>query len=720
MEIHRFPERYKRAVRDDALRQTLRDFQRNWRASRDRAVSEMDFDSRRQKLAAIKDDVIDHLPEYVDKFAATAEAHGAIVFRAAGAEDAVAYIANLVTERQARVVVKSKSMVSEEIELNESLEAAGARVVETDLGEWIVQLAGERPSHIIGPALHKNRRQVADLFAGFIGRPVNREDIGEQVAVAREALREEFLAGDIGISGANALIVETGGIMLVTNEGNAELVTSLPPVHVVLAGVEKLVPTLDDAMTQLSLLAPSATGQPATSYVSFIAPPVEPGRQLHIVLLDNGRNAMRQSDLFKETLRCIRCGACSSVCPSYGIVGGHVFGHIYSGAIGLVNTPFHHGLDNDAGPQGLCVSCNACQAVCPVDIPLPRQILDTRAAVVERHGLPAIQRVALDIWSRPSVFRVLARISSKLQRPFQRGAFLVPPGMKTLTSWRKPPALASHPFRDRWDSAVPHPVPGPTGQLLSGVRVAYFVQCLTDWLYPEMGKDILEVLGGLGATVEFPASQHCCGLPAMDSGSTEAAIRMARQTIETLEKCQAEFIVTGGTSCAVAIVHDYPHLFRDDPQWRARAESIASRTFDFTTFMLRVARVPDGALSTRRETATYHYFCQSYNVLKFREEPLHLLRDVCGVELAPLPEGNVCCGFGGSVSMRYPEMCAHILDRKLNNLDTTGSRLLITDNPGCIMHLRGGIAASDRNVTVKHTAEIIAERVRDLRPDPAV
>lgn len=714
MHIEPFPERYQKALGDDILRATLLEFQRNWRLQRDRAIERMDFEDARSRLAAVKDDVIRNLPDYLDRFTAVVEGMGGHVHRAATAEEAREIVVRLAAERKVRSVVKSKSMLSEEIGLNEALQAAGIRAVETDLGEWIVQLAGERPSHIIGPALHMNRRQVAELFSRTTGRDVSREDIGEQVGVAREALRSEFLQGQMGISGANAIVADSGVIMLVTNEGNAELVTSVPPLHVVLVGIEKLLPTIADAMLELSLLAPTATGQPATSYVTFVAPPLAEEGEMHVVLVDNGRTAMRESDLFADALRCIRCGACSSVCPSYGAVGGHVFGYVYSGAIGLVNTPFHHGLEHDIGPQSLCVSCNACQTVCPVDIPLPRQILDTRTQTVETYGMPLPQRAALELWSRPRLFGAAARMGAVLQRPVQADGFLEPPGLSGLTAWRKPPALAARPFRDLWRRGTRTAPVRELGLPLQDVTVAYFVQCLTDRLYPEMGTAIIAVLEALGARVLFPTGQHCCGLPALDSGSPHLARRMARQTIETLESCRANYVVSGGTSCVVALQHDYPHLFRDDPEWKARAALQASRTYDFTTFLLNIARLPNDCLSGGPDSAAYHYFCQSYNVLKFREEPSRVLHDICGLELIPLPEANVCCGFGGSVSTTRPEMCSHILERKLRNVDAAGVSLLITDNPGCIMHLRGGIAASGRKVAVKHTAEVVAERVRAL------
>lgn len=720
MELEPFPVRYRRALADAQLQRNLLTFQRKWLLSRELGLGrgEVDFEVARQELKAVKDEVIDHLPSYLATFQEAAERAGAAVVRASSAADAVDYIRDLAKEHGFQRVIKSKSMVSEEIDLNHALEHEGIQVVETDLGEWIVQLAGERPSHIIGPALHKNRRQVAELFSRVTGREIDREDISAQVGVAREALRDAFLAGEMGISGANALVAETGTVMLVTNEGNAELVTSVPQVHVVLVGLEKLIPTLDDAMKQLRLLIPSATGQVTTSYVTWITGPTAPDQELHIVLLDNGRLGMRESPLFRDTLRCIRCGACSNICPSYGVVGGHVFGYVYSGAIGLVNTPFHNGLAHDAGPQSLCVSCNACQTVCPVDIPLPREILDVRDWVVREEGAPLVQRAALEVWARPVLARAALRAGATLAQPLRSGPFVRPPLMKKLTDWRTLPAPVTSPFRDRWAGLDHQPLPGELGEHLAGVTIAYFVQCLTDWLYPEMGEAIVGVLRALGARVVFPRAQHCCGLPALDSGQPAQAKRLARQTIRTLEGVEVDYVVSGGTSCVIAMLHEYAHLFRDEPEWQMRAGRLAERTYDFTSFMARVATLPAGSLPAELGVpATYHYFCQSYNVLGFRQEPIELLAGVSGVELTPLPEANVCCGFGGSVSFKRPELTAHILERKLDNLDESEARVLITDNPGCIMQFRGGIDASGRQVHVLHTAEVLARGVQRRRTE---
>lgn len=741
-----FPERYRRALANEQLQRNLLAFQRSWRSSRDAAFAAyaenpvrpalplepqaplhtplpgekgaQEFAALRNRLAAVKDEVIERLPYYLDRFQREAEARGIHVYRAPDAAAANRYILELCQRHAIRHVVKSKTMVSEETSLNAALEEAGIEVVETDLGEWIQQLAHERPSHMVMPAIHKNRRQVGDLFSQATGRPVSREDIGEQVLVARQELRNDFLEAGLGVSGANALIAETGTVLFICNEGNARLVTSLPRVHVVLAGIEKLLPDYAAAMLQLRLLARSATAQPITTYTTFLSGPPEPGKEMHIVLLDNGRSRMRETPLIRDALRCIRCAACADVCPPYAVVGGHVFGHIYSGAIGLVNTPFHHGIDAAAGPQSLCISCNACATVCPVGIPLPRQILAVRARVVEEKGLPLPVRAALALWSRPALADLLLRAAAIATVPFQRdGVTSVPPlvtkllpQVRRLTDWRTPPALPVRPARDR----LRRPRPQTAVTLASparGLRVAYFIQCLTDRLFPEMALAIVRVLEACGVEVIVPTQQHCCGLPALDAGALHYGRVMARRTIEALEGIQADYILTGGTSCAIAMLHEYRELFHDEPEWQRRAEALAKRVIDFATFMDEVARLAPGVLARSNSPfapVTYHAFCQSANVLGIERAPQRLITEVLGLELRELPESAVCCGFGGSTSTVHPKVAAQILARKLENVRQTGARTLVTDNPGCIMHLRGGITAQGLPVRVMHLAELMA------------
>ncbi len=337
-----FDVRLKRALDDKNLQGALGRFAPGWRVSRSNvfAAEENDygpdygFVNLRSMLRNAKDDAIARQPELIAQFKANAEAAGAIIYEAQTAEDANRYIYELCQRKGIDLVVKSKTMVSEETELNAYLEARNIKPVETDLGEWVAQLDHERPSHMVMPIIHKTRQQVGAILSEATGREISREDIAEQVGVIRVEHRKSFLSAGMGISGANALIAESGTVMMMTNEGNGRLVTSLPPVHVVMAGYEKLLGTFEDAVTQIRLLARSATAQPITSYTTFITGPATPDKEMHIVLIDNGRSEMRADPHFKDALRCIRCAACANICPAYQEVGGHAFGYIYSGAIG--------------------------------------------------------------------------------------------------------------------------------------------------------------------------------------------------------------------------------------------------------------------------------------------------------------------------------------------------------------------------------------------------
>ena len=719
-----FRERYWRAVRDPQLRRNLLAFQRGWRQSRDDRFDEYGaaegrsadetFQRLRERLATAKDRVIGDLPGHFARFKVAAEANGAAVYEAGTPDDAAHYILELCQRKGSSLLVKTKSMVSEEIHLNHYLENHGVRAVETDLGEWIVQLRRETPSHMVMPAIHLSRQQVGETFSEATGREVSRENVTEQVALARLEMRKDFLAARVGMTGANALVVQSGTAMIITNEGNEALVTTLPDIHVLLVGYEKLLPTFEDAMTQMRLLPRSATGQPITTYTTFISGPDRPDREVHYVFVDNGRSAMAGDPEFIDALRCIRCAACASVCPPYQIVGGHVFGHIYSGAIGLVNTPFHHGLENASGPQSLCVSCNACQVVCPVDIPLPRQILEVRRRAVAAQGLPASRRLILYIWGRPRLFRAVASLAAIVVRPFARDGLADVP-LPARHRWRTPPAPTMSPALARLPVRIAPVAAGPLANSAArGKTVAYFVQCLTDRLAPEQAESATRVLAACGVRVVVPRGQHCCGLPMIDSGATDGARRLAKQTISLLEETGADYVISAANSCVAAITHDYPHLLRDEPDWQARSKRLAERVLDLATFLDRIAGLAPGqlAIGKTEERYTYHPFCQTRNVLHADASARRLLQEVCGLELFPLPEAEVCCGFGGSTSFEAPEVSQGIVDRKLANVDLTQATVLISDNPGCLMHLRGAAHASGRrSLRVRHLAEVLADHL---------
>ena len=715
-----FGERYRRALADPRLKRNLLAFQRAWRLTRDAAFTRLETDGpalgatgisfaeAKARLVAAKDSVLADPTAARARFVSAFAARGGVVHDARTADDARAIVLRLLQDRGVTLFAKGKSMVAEEVFLNHHLEAAGIRVVETDLGEWIIQLAHETPSHMVMPAIHKSRQQVARLFEAETHTAVDPDDIGAMVRLARAELRQVFLAAGAGMIGANALIAETGTVMLVTNEGNGDLVSTLPKTLIVIAGWEKLVPAFADVASQLRLLARSATAQEITTYTSFITG-ADGDREIHLVLVDNGRTALHADPGLRDVLRCIRCAACADVCPSYQVVGGHVFGYIYSGPIGLVNTAAHHGLENAAGPQSLCVSCNACATICPVGIPLPQQILRVRAQVVAANGLPLAKRVAFAVWSRPRAFDAVMRAASVLQTPLRRGASLrlpLPPAFR----WRSVPALAPRPARDTFLGRTFEPRDGGPWAVSKarGLTVAYFLQCISDRFAPEQAAAAIQLLRACGARVVVPAGQHCCGLPPFDAGDLPTARRMAKHTIQALEAVRADWIVSAGASCAIAIAHDYAELLAGEPEWQARALRIASHTLDLLSFLDRVADPPGLPVAAEAPTVTVHSFCQTTNVMGSGDAGGRLL-ERAGIPVRELAERGVCCGFGGSTSIDHPALAREIAERKLENVRATGAAVLVTDNPGCLLHLRGAADVAHDRFVVRHIAEVLAD-----------
>jgi L-lactate dehydrogenase complex protein LldF len=470
----------------------------------------------------------------------------------------------------------------------------------------------------------------------------------------------------------------------------------------------------------LRLLGRSGTGQRMTVYTTFMTGPT-PGHEMHIILVDNGRRKMRSMPEFREALHCIRCGACANVCPPYSEVGGHVFGHIYTGAIGLVVTQFHHGLDAIAKPQSLCLSCNACETVCPVNIPLPQQIIDTRKMVVAKKGLAGPKRVAIAILQRPKAFSAATRIGKRLQFPATRGGAFIRmrsvPKLNRQTTWRSMPAVASRQLTDQ--IALVALLPQQTAVITSpvaGKTAAVFPGCITDRLYPNQGNAVIEILRGLGMRVMLPEGLNCCGLPASNMGDEPAARKMAKQTIQALEHAQCEYIVSGSASCVAMIIQDYLHMFRNDPDWLRRATALAGKVRDLTSFLVHDAQLQPGALPGATDSPiAYHDSCQGLNALGLAAEPRYLLSQVLGIDLPELAENRVCCGFGGSFGFDYPEVSERLMNRKLDNITATGAKRVLTDNQGCIMHLRGGCDAGNRPLAVGHIAELIADRMRERK-----
>jgi L-lactate dehydrogenase complex protein LldF len=409
-----------------------------------------DVEALREEGREIKTRTIAALHEYLDAFQRALEARGGHVHRCADAAAARAKITEICTAADAKLVAKSKSMATEEIGLNEALEEAGMKVVETDLGEWILQLAGEHPQHIIAPAIDKTAADVAELFSQLDGREVS-TDLAELTGFARAHLREVFETADVGITGANFAVAETGSLCLVENEGNARLVSALPRVHIALLGMERLVPTTAELSVLLRLLARSATGQKLSSYTTVITGPRRPGEQdgpeeLHVIVLDNGRSNLRGTK-YEEMLNCIRCGACLNVCPIYRKAGGGAYGPVYSGPMGAVLVPLLVGLEQAPALPHASSLCGACTDACPVKIPLHELLLDLRSDLAEGGIASRGERLGFTIWSFAWSSPLGYRLSTALARLGQPLAGLAGPG-RVWGTGRAFPRLSRR-YRDR-------------------------------------------------------------------------------------------------------------------------------------------------------------------------------------------------------------------------------------------------------------------------------
>lgn len=418
-----------------------------------------DLEAMRRAGEAIRAHTVARLDEYLERFADRAEERGINVFFADTAAEAVDYVRRILDRRGVRLVTKGKSMISEEIGLNHTLEAAGIEVVETDLGEYIVQLARETPSHILMPAMHKSRADVAETFSAVTGETLS-DDPAMLTAFSRRILRDKFLTAGAGITGANFGVADNGTVVLVTNEGNGRMCSTLPPVHIALMGMERLVPSTRELAVLLPLLTGSGTGQRVSTYVSFLGGPRRMGEldgpeETHVVVVDNGRSAILSTE-FRSALHCIRCGACQNVCPVFRQVGGHAYGGTYGGPIGAVLTPLLAGFARAGDLPHASSLCAACTEVCPVRIPLHDQLLALRRDVAKERA-PRGERLSFRLWSAawrtPRRFLLFARLARLLQTPLTLGGRRLRRAPFPLSRWtrgRDLPALASRTFRERW------------------------------------------------------------------------------------------------------------------------------------------------------------------------------------------------------------------------------------------------------------------------------
>jgi L-lactate dehydrogenase complex protein LldF len=678
--------RIKKALGDASLQEALEKASSHHFTKFEATKNEIPWEEIKEKAKAIRQDCIQRLPELIEQFSQEAEKAGAFIYQAATAQDALQTIEKILQEKKAKLVVKSKSMVSEEIELNSFLEKKGYKVVETDLGEWIIQLAKERPSHITAPALHKTKEEMAKLLSKHLHQDVP-PDPKEIVKIARKHLRKSFIEADVGISGANLAVAESGTLVIVSNEGNARLVTSLPPVHIALVTTEKFVETLEQAASLIKALVIASSGSKLTAYVSFITgtsrtTDIEkelvmgvhgPG-ELHIIILDNGRlEASKDEDLAK-ILSCLKCGGCMLVCPVFQSLGGHVYGGpVYPGGIGLLITALTHSMKESSDGWDFCADCKKCEEFCPVGIPTGELILQLKG----KKGARLWEKGLSSLFRKKYLMNIGAKLLSHLP----------------TFSWNRGTSSSS-------GEAEKIQPPKNT----EGKKVYFFQGCLARFLFPEIREAVFSSLSQLGFQVISPEDQVCCGAPSFHLGQHKDMKKLAKKNMSSFSRENPDFILTICPTGHAMLKKNYPNIYPESSVW-------TNKIFDFTEFVVKNGLLPETERIEGSPKIFYHYPCHYLNELGLKEEPIKLLTSL---GFNPVLEETPfsCCGFCGIFSLKNPDISAHLWEKKHQKIKKSNTTKLATDCPGCFFQLKSCLSGKEDAPKVFHTAELFAQRLK--------
>ncbi|MFA6243533.1 MAG: LUD domain-containing protein, partial [Candidatus Hydrogenedentales bacterium] len=621
----------------------LRCMQRG-RDNRMRALKELPGGAAfRDTVKAVKDRCIEQQEALLQRFIVNAEARGAKVFLAQDGHEAIDYVLRLAAERGAKVVAKSKSLTTEEIEINEPMIEAGLKVIETDLGELIIQLVHEKPYHLVFPSVHKMAADVAKIFAKETGKEVG-EDIPSIMKVVRAYLRPIFLNAEIGMTGANIGIAENGSIVIETNEGNGRLVSSIGDCHVCVMGLEKIVDTIEDAMLMVLAHPVSASGQLPTTYVTWMAGRSALGdgegrrpRESHIIILDNGRRATRDDEAMRESLSCIRCGACMNVCPTYGVVGGHLFGHIYPGPIGIPWTAQVHGLEEAGAFASLCISCGLCKEICPAEIDMPLMIAEVKHRFAKQHGFSRAEITMMGADAMAALGSATAPIANAVMqyRPARKA-------MKTvlgIDANRALPPFARRTFK-AWFQQRQRPA------FERKRRVAFFVDVFANHNRPHLGIAAVEMLERLGREVFLP-EQRSSGYPYIAYGDLDKAREVAAYNVARFEPFALDGydIVATEPTATYCLKYAYPKLLHKS----AKSETVADRAFEFFEYLVSID--PDTAPieSLRGHRFGFHISCHQRPLGSGNGAMEWLRRHGADVQIV---ETGTCCGMGGTFGLK--------------------------------------------------------------------
>ena len=675
----------------------------------------VNYPDLREKLRKIKKDAIDNLPQLLEKAIASFERNGCRIFVARTAEEARKYISNVVRKG---LVVKSKSNAGKEIGITPYLEAQGAKVIETDLGDRIVQMAKSEASHSLAPAIHIPIEGVTKLFSEETGEQLEC-DVTVLVKAARKSLRRYLEEADVGISGANAIIAETGSVVVIENEGNIRAVTSIPRTHVVIAGIEKIVPTMEDGIAVIKGAAIYGAGQDIGTYISIISGPsrythenltfLGPGQgpdEVHIVFLKEGREEA-VAEGFEESLYCINCGSCLNFCPVYSEIG-EKYGYKYLGGRGAVFSAFHADLQKaqEAG-LFLCIGCQSCVQPCAVGMDTPEMIARLREKVIKDQGLGKAQKMAFRALAKNKLPR-LTHLGRKLQdlamkkAPDKKSAKMrVGLSRMGMPKDRLVPAVAKESLAEL--VAERKPLEDPV------MTVAFFGGCVVNYVRPDLGVDLIDVLEAHRVWVRTYAEEVCCGIPAVMGGATKEARQMAVQSVKLFSKDPYDYLICICPTCATTIKKEWRRLLKDEKQEiRDNYKLLAAKVRDVNDFLVNVLDIkpPEHAVKAK---VTYHDPCHLAKGLEIREEPRKLLRQIPGVELREMDEPDSCCGFGGSFSLYFYDLAKKINAEKIKDIEATGADHVVTSCPGCMIHIADGIDHARGKQKVVHMVQLLAE-----------
>lgn len=702
------------ALDNTTLGRTLGTFCKTYPARREKSYQGVDFKATQNMIKEVKSYAAEHVDEMIENFTKNCEARGGHVYHAKSKEDAMEWIRDLVKEKGIKSIVKSKSMASEEIHFNKILTDDGVLVQETDLGEFIISLEGNTPVHMVMPALHLNKEQVADLFTEYT-KTKNEPIIAEEVKTARRVMRERFTHAEMGVSGANVAVAQTGTVFTMTNEGNGRMVGTLPPTHLYIFGIEKFVNSFSDARWIFKALPRNGTAQRITSYISMYTGACEVTvnketdekrkKDFYCVILDDpGRRQILAEPYFRQMFNCIRCGACLDVCPAFALVGGHVYGSkVYTGGIGTMLTHFLVSEERAAEIQNICLQCGRCNEVCGGGLEISDMIMKLREKDMAENP-NAVKKFALDAVTDRKLFHSMLRIASIAQAPFTKGQPMIrhlPMFLSGLTEGRNFPAVAQVPLRDIFPT-IKQEVKEQKG------TVAIFAGCLLDFIYTDLARAVIADMNSIGYKVEMPLGQACCGCPASSMGDLENARKEAEINIEGMEAEKYDYIVSACPSCTHQL-KIYPSFFEEGTPMYERAKILADKSFDFCKLFYDLGGLSDEG-DDKPIKVTYHDSCHLKRSLGVSQEQRELLKHTKGVEFIEMEDCDNCCGFGGSYSVMYPEISAPILANKIQHIKESGAEVVAVDCPGCLMQICGGLDARDIPTKVKHTAEIIAEK----------